>query len=417
MKKRLKIGLMLVIVGFLSMVQAAEVVDQVVAVVNDNVITQSQLDERIQSIKKTMPPGANLPKADVLRKQVLEEEINRVLQLDMAKTLGIKVTDEQVATVVVDIAKRNGLTLVQMKEKLQEEGISYDRYMQEIHDQLLIHKLQQQTLVPIIQVSNQEVSDYLRHAPATPVKTNGRYHVLDYFIALPETPSATELEQARNLAAHIRANLSAYTVQTQDPAVQVIDLGWRKAEALPLLFQPVVEKMSLREVSSPIQAKNGLHIIKLVEVDEEAPGKKEELHLREIVLKEDPLNNSAQIRSRFLQLRARLAAGEDFASMARAVSQDPQSSVEGGDLGWLRAGMYDPDLEAATRTLQLGELSQPVKTQRGWVLVQVMGRRAIQDKQALREAEARDAVFRRKLDEKLQEWLKQARAQAYVKVF
>lgn len=410
---------LLIMATFFAATAAAELVDKVVAVVNDRAITQSQINEKVQAIKHSTPPNITLPSDAELRKRVLDDEINRVLQLEMAQQLNITISDEQVNAVVLDIAKRNNLTLPQLKEKLKEEGLSYDHYKQDIHDQMVMRKLQQQAVVPLIQVSNQEVNDYLRHPPAAVavVDNTGRYHVVDYFIGLPENPSEARIREAQAAAAQLIPGLRSQPVKLDNPAVEVMDLGWRKYTELPTLFQPIVAKMALNEVAAPIQAKNGFHVIKLVGAETNAPHQEmKEVHLKQILLREDPLNNAEQIKNRFLQIRARIAAGEDFSALAKSTSQDPQSGVEGGDLGWLRPGMYDPEIEAAIRNLNIGDVSQPIKTQQGWVIVQVAGRRAIQDKQALREAEARDAVFRRKFEEKLQEWLKQARAQAYVKV-
>ncbi len=393
--------------------RSSEVIDRVVAVVNEEVITKSQLDERINTIKKTAPPGVTLPSEAVLRQKVLDEEINKTLQFQIAKKLNLKPSDEEVNAVIQEIAERNHLTVSQMKGKLAEEGMSYDHYVKEIHDELLLRKLQQQELVPLIQISPQEVHDYLQHPPPK-VAQQGRYHLVDYFIELPEHPTAQQQQQAENLAQQaVEAARAGRSVSGQ---VKIIDLDWRKQAELPTLFQPVVTTLAVGEVALPLRAPNGLHIVKLVAVEAEKTPVIQETHVKKILLKEDALNDASHIKNRLLQIRSRIAAGGRFADFAKSISQDPQSSVEGGDLGWVRPGMMAPEVEAVLSNLHPGEMSQPIKTQQGWVIIYVEGRRPVQDKQALAEAFAREALFKRKIEEKLKEWLKKVRSESYIKV-
>lgn len=396
---------------------APQEIDKVVAVVNELVITQSQIDERLLDVKKMTPPDVRLPPDSELRKKILEDQIDLSLQLQVAKSAKIDVTDKQVEEAIANIAKTNQLTVAQLKEKLQEQGMSYDKYFKEIHDQYVIHKLQQQELVPMIQVTKQEVHDYLVKHPNPPQVMASRYHVMDYLISIPEQSPAAVVKQTEFFAQNVTSLLKGNKAIPSDMNVQVNDLGWRAPQELPLLFQPVVIKMNLNEVSSPVRADNGYHVLKLIEVEGAPAPVIQEVHLREILLKEDSLNDPTHIKQRFTQLRANLVSGGDFASIAKATSQDPQTSIDGGDMGWLRAGAYDPEVEAAVRVMKVGELSQPIKTSRGWVVVQLLGRRPVQDKQSLREVEARNAIFQKKFEEKLKVWMQQARSQAFIKIY
>ncbi|OGT24598.1 MAG: hypothetical protein A2W47_02965 [Gammaproteobacteria bacterium RIFCSPHIGHO2_12_38_15] len=390
-------------------------VDGVVAIVNEDVITEGELRERIENIKKSLPPDAVLPPQAELREKVLNEQINAVLELQIAKKANIAVTDEQTENAIAMVAKNNNISAAELKQRIQETGIPYDQYFQEIHDQLVIHKLQEQELLPLIRISNQEIQDYLKHAPEK-TKPAEDYHVIDYLISIPEvlTPEQeTQFQmQANQISLLLKANKSIADISS----VEKTDLGWRHLNELPTLFQPVILKMHLNQVSI-VRAPNGFHILQLVEWKGMPQKLMQEMHLKKIYLKEDALNDAQRIKNRLVQIRAQIASGGDFSVIASQISQDPESRIEGGDLGWLKPGSYEPDIEAAIRNLKPGEVSQPVKVQQGWVLVQVVGRRDLQNKQSIREAEAREAIFQRKITEKLQDWLKQARAQAYISIF
>lgn len=409
------IGILVAVCACPVFAKPPEVIDKVVAVVNDAVITQSQIDARIETFKKSVPPGAALPSLAEMRKKVLEEEVNLSLELQIAKTANITVTEQQVTDIIADIAKRNNLSMAELKQKITEEGVAYDNYVQEIHNQLIVHRLQQQELVPLIQVTPQEVRDYIKNTPPKVIPASS-YHVVDYVIAVPEAATGGDIAQAKKSAQNVVTFLKLGKTVNDDDTVKSMDFGWKKLEELPELLQPTVAKLTANDVSEPIQAPNGMHILKVVEIEGGKPKDVQETHLRKILLKEDALNDANHIKQRLVQIRARLAAGGDFAKIAKEISQDPESRIDGGDIGWLKPGTYDPEIEAGVHSLAAGDVSAPIKTAQGWMLMKVEGRRLIQDKQALREVEAREAIFERKLGEKMKNWIQQARSQAYIDI-
>jgi peptidyl-prolyl cis-trans isomerase SurA len=422
------------IVCLITTVVSAETLDKIVAVVNDNAITQSQLNEQVELYREQLQfSQAPIPAPAVLRKQALQHMIDTQLQLQLAKKENITADDAKVTQAITHIAQQNGLTLDQLKSKVAQQGMSYDKYRAEIKKQMIISDLQQREVAPRVVISEQEVTDFLQqHGKSlTAMQTPGaaatgtsnkpvQYHIIDILIPLPDAPSqqqqADALQKAKTILTKLR---SGATVD-----VQTDDLGWRTLQDIPDIFAPIVKNMQPGTVSEAIRAPNGYHIIQLAGVRGGATATNSmpasmptyATHARHILIKTNPLTTDQDAKDRLVRIRDAIEHGTDFAQLAKEDSQDPGSASKGGDLGWVNPGMLDPTFEKVMNGLKAGAISEPFKTAFGWHIVQVLERKSVAKDQSFLRTQARAILYQRKYGETLQNWLQQLRSQSYVKM-
>ena len=251
---------------------AAEPLDKIVAVVNNDVITQQEVQDKIAFIKHQAAAAHQALPADAeLKKQILEQLINRALQMQVAKKAKIEITDAEIDAAIQDIATRNHLSLEQMKQSLLKDGITFTKFREQIREEMLMGKVERQAVNPNVNISDEEVANFLKNGDVN--EENNEYHVLDILVPVSDKPTTGELENARKLALNtenkLRSNVDAAKIIHADN-LQQQDLGWRKAQDLPSIFIAVAGKMKSGEISSPIQAPNGFHIIKLLAVRQPA---------------------------------------------------------------------------------------------------------------------------------------------------
>lgn len=407
---------------------ALETLDRIVAVVNNSVITQQQLNEHIEMIRQQwQAQNKSIPDATIFRKQVLNQMINNELQLQLAANTGLKINEAALDKTILGISQRNGLTLEQLREKLQQENIPYAKYRRQIRQQLIISRLQQDEVASKISVSDQEIKDMLAHLPKT-ASQKVAYHVEDLLVPFPNKPSAADIahikETALSLLQKTKAGTSFQVMIAQANKSNFPltggDLGWRPLNDLPDIFQATVQKLKPGEVAGPIQAANGFHLIRLLEIQgapTTVPHYVTSTHTRHILIKTSPLFNEKQAESRLNEIRADILRGGDFATLAKKYSQDPGSAYKGGDLGWTLPGFFDPTFEAQIKKLAINQISLPFKTQFGWHIVQVLGRaQKLQTTQNISRQQAAQLVYQGKFQQALKNWLRQMRNQAYVKI-
>ncbi len=406
---------------------AIETLDRIVAVVNNHVITQQQLSEQIEMTRQQwVSENKPIPDSASFRKQVLNQMIDNELQLQLAASSGLKINEAALDKTIMGIAQRNGFTLEQLREKLQQENIPYAKYRQQIRQQLIINRLQQDEVAAKINVTDQETKDMLAHLPkSAPQKT--AYHVEDLLIPFPNKPSAADIsrikETALSLLQETKHGISFQELigkaKQFNPPLTGGDLGWRALNDLPDIFQGPVQKLKPGEVTGPIQADNGFHLIRLLEMqgDNSTSHYVTSTHTRHILIKTSPLLNNTQAERRLNEIRADILRGGDFATLAKKYSQDPGSSYKGGDLGWTLPGLFDPTFEAQIKKLAINQISLPFQTQFGWHIVQVLGRaQKLQTQQNVSREQAAQLVYQRKFQQALKNWLRQIRNQSYVKI-
>ncbi len=397
-------------------------IDRIVAVVNDDVIVYSEMQARLQTVVEQLEnAGVPAPPKDVLEKQVLEQLILDRLQMQIGALTGIRVDDEALNRQIADIARQNNLSLREFRDILARDGYNFAAFREEIRSELIKGRVQQRQVQDRVQVTDRDIDNYL----ATREKQGGNnpeYRVGHILIAVPDGASPEQLAEAKDEAEDIVALLNAganfgRTAAAQSDGRQALeggDLGWRRAEELPTLFENVVPKLDKGEISEVVRSSSGFHIIKLIDIRGAERHVISQTHARHILIKTTEIISSKQVRSRLTVLRSRIAGGADFNELARANSGDAGSAVKGGDLGWLSPGDTIPPFEKAMDALSTDEISQPFETQFGWHIVQVLGRRDRDSTEEVKRAKASEALRKRKVDEELQNWFRQIRDEAYI---
>lgn len=401
---------------------ATEELNRIVAVVNDDVVLESELATKLEIIREQLrAQNTQLPPEDVLRKQVLERVIVDKLQLQLAAANNIQIDDETLNGNLRNIAEQNGMSLEQFRTTLESEGHSFAAFREEIRNQIIIARLHQQMVGNRINVSEQEVDNQLAN-----MKTTGgdekEYHLSHILVPVPEgaTPDAIRAaqRQAEETVAKLRGGAdfatTAVAVSAGQTALQGGDLGWRSAAQLPTVLAETIRALAPGEITDPIRAAGGFHIVKLNEVRGDGRHVVTQTHVRHILLTPDELLPESEVQNRLAQLRERIIGGEDFAALARSHSKDKVSASKGGDLGWVNPGDLVPQFEEVMNRLKPNEVSEPVQTRFGWHIIQVLDRREHDSTDEFRRNKVREQIRKRKTDEELALWLRRLRDEAYV---
>jgi peptidyl-prolyl cis-trans isomerase SurA len=400
-----------------------ELLDRVVAIVNDGVVLNSDLDAQIGAVSERLrQQKLELPPQNVLRQQVLERLVLQEIQIQRANRAGVKVTDETLNAALQDVAKRNGLTLSQLPDALAQQGVDYASYRDDIRKEITLNLLRQRDVLQHISITPREIDQFLEKQTKTPSERN-EYNVSHILIAVGQEASPAQLDAAAKRATdvHERARSGedfaklAVAYSNSQTALDGGALGWRKGGELPTFLTDVIAKLKPGEVSEPLRTPTGYHIIRLNEVRGAAQNAVEDqIHVRHILMKTNELADDATVRSKLLALRERILKGEDFAGVAQTSSQDPGSAAEGGDLGWGGPGTFAPEFEQVVGTLKDNEISEPFHTPFGWHIAQMLGHRRIDNTNELKRRQAMEAIRASKADEETELWLRRMRDEAYV---
>jgi len=397
-------------------------IDRIVAVVNDDVITATELRARIDDLKKQLRrQDTTLPPPDVLRKKVLERFVLGRIQLQLAAANGIRVSDEMLNKTISAIATQNKLSLSGFREVLQQDGYNFAHFRENMREEITMRRLRQRQVASRITISPQEIDNFLINQRAQG-HADDEYHLGHILIALPESASPTRIRKKQAQAQAVLEKLrqgedftaTAAAVSDGRQALQGGDLGWRKAGELPTIFADAVQGMKTGELSTVIRSPSGFHIIKLLGHRSTKHHVIKQTRARHILIRPNALVSEADARKKLLELRERVLKGEDFAKLATSNSADKASAANGGDLGWAGPGKMVPAFEAAMNKLAPGEISPPAKTPFGWHLIQVLDRRVIDDTDKFKREQARKFIYQRKLDEAEAEWLRKLRGESYV---
>lgn len=401
--------------------------DGIAAVVNDEVVTSSELDRRV-GLALTQLKRQNIPapSMDVLRKQVLERLILDRAQIQMAKENGVRVDDISVNSAIARMADVNHLTLAELRTQVERDGLDFNSFREDMRDEITMVRLRDHEVESKIQVSEGEIDNLLaEQGGEAPDATE--YDIAQILLGLPEIASPERVDtvhrRAEDLVAQARAGADfaqlAVAYSSAPESLQGGDLGWRTAERLPNVFLEAVKDLQPGQVGPIIRSPVGFHILKLVGRRTAAANKLsnapvDQTHVRHILLRVTDAMPEAEVKRRLEDLRERvLKGGQDFGQLARLYSVDP-SSTRGGDLGWLYPGDTVPEFERAMNALKVKEISGPVRTSFGWHLIQVMERKTEQASADRNRITARQMLRDRKLDEAMQEWLRQLRDRTYV---
>ena len=426
MVTRLKI--LLILLMFVSTGNAAlretELLDQIVALVNEDVVLLSELLAEEKEITDLLAAN-NAPAmpADELRTQALERILRKKLQLEEAAKLGITVDEETLLKTIASIAERNNLSIAELEQALTAEGMSMEAYREDLREQIILGRLKNREVLGRIQITTAEVDNYLANAEKLP---GGRsaFQLRHILVSTPEGASSEEISQVRaqteQLIAQIRQGASFASMATRysagRQALEGGDLGWIESGQLPSLFTSELAVMERGDIAGPIQSASGFHIIKLEDYRGGDRNIIKQTHARHILIRTDELTSDDAARTRLQQLHTRITGGEDFATLARANSQDKVSAIKGGDLGWVSPGSLVPKFEEMMDSLEINAISEPFRSQFGWHIVQVLERRDHDATEEVRRENARTALRNQKADEAQALYVRKLRDQAYVEI-
>ena len=400
-----------------------DLLDRVAAVVNDGVVLQSEVDDQLLALKERLRTQAQQTPPDaVLRQQILERLIVQEVEMQRAEHAGLKVSDETLNNAMTEVAQRNGITLQQLPAALTTQGIDYPSYRDSLRRELTLRLLQQRDVLQRIAITPREIDQYLDRQAHHP-SANAEYNVSHILIAVPQEASTAQLEAAQKKADDLYVRVKggedfaklAIGNSNSQTALDGGALGWRKGTELPTVLADTVLSLKPGEVSAPIRAATGFHIVRLNEVRSlQKADVIEQVHVRHILMRTNELQDDATVKLKLENIRRRIGAGEDFAALAKVSSQDVGSASDGGDLDWATSDTFPPEFAKVVDGLKVDEISEPFHTNAGWHIAQVLGRRKYDDTKDLQRKEAADQIRNSKADEETELWLRRLRDDAYV---
>jgi len=396
--------------------------DRVVAIVDNDVVMQSQLDARLREVQQTIDKrGGALPPEHVLSQQVLERLIIENIQLQIGERSGIRITDEELNQAMGTIAQRNGMSLEQFRDALARDGLSYADARDQVRREMVISRVRQRRVAERIQVTDQEVQNFLA-SDLGKMQLSEEFRLANILIPVSEGASSNEIQAADRQAQELYQQLQqgadfaqlAVARSASENALEGGEMGWRKAGQLPPPFDSMISQLNPGEVTEPVRTPGGFIILKLIEKRGGDTQVRDEVHVRHILIKPSEIRSEEETRRLVERLYQRIVAGEDFAELAKNFSEDPGSALNGGDLNWIDPNALVPEFREVMSNTASGELSKPFKSPYGWHVLQVLGRRATDNSTQFREQQAANLLRNRKYDEELQAWLRQIRDEAYV---
>jgi peptidyl-prolyl cis-trans isomerase SurA len=396
--------------------------DRIVAVVNNEVITANDLGDRTSTIvRQLQKQGTQLPPQDVLQKQILEQMINTQVQIQEAKESGVKVDESTLDKTLQRIADENNVSMTDFRRLLEQDGLVWSKFREEIRGEVMINRLREREVEGSVNVTEAEVDTQIA-LESREANVDQELRLAHILVVVPEQATTAQVEQRRARAAQALGELRqgaefaqvAARFSDAPDALQGGNLGWRATGRLPTLFLEALNQLKNGESTDILRSANGFHIVKLLDRRGKSSAPQvQQSRVRHILIRAKDGVSDDSARERLSRLRERIVGGADFAELAKVHSEDP-SNTKGGELGWISPGDTVPEFERTMTTLRDNEISQPIQTQYGWHLVQVLERRSEGISEERKRAVARNSIRARKADEAYQDWLRQTRDRAFV---
>jgi peptidyl-prolyl cis-trans isomerase SurA len=406
--------------------QAADIIklDRIVAIVDQTVITERELESRIATVTAQFKKqGTELPEESILRKQILERLITDTLQIQYAAQIGLKVDDNQLDKTIEKIAEQNNLTLTEFSEALAKDGISMLKFRADIRNEITVARLREREVDGRVNVSESEIDNYLTSQSSLNENTD-EFEISHILIRTPEEGATEDIQKAKakvdEAASQLNSGVSFAKVSASfsdaPNALEGGSLGWKKGSQMPALFLDALKNMQAGEVSAPLRSPNGFHLLKLTNKrGGNSPLVIQQTHARHILIKITEVMSDKEAETKINAIKERLDNGEKFEVLARQFSEDSTAS-NGGDLNWVNPGDTVPPFEAAMNALKDGQISAPVRSQFGWHIIQVIERRSQDMSKESARLKARQEIRSRKADEAYQDWIRELRDRAYVEL-
>ncbi len=398
-----------------------EMLDQVVAIVDDDVVMASELRQRLTQVRETLESrGVELPPEDVLIRETLDRLILESIQLQKGQRVGVRISDSQLNTAMQRVAAQNGLSLDQFRAAIEQQGQSYQAMREQIRREMIIQRVQAGNVNQRIEISEQEADNFLATEEGQKL-TQPEYQILHALLAVspaaPEDDAARAKAYAEKVLAQIRGGTPfEQAVSTPGPyAFSGGSLGWRKLDDLPSLFSDVAPGLAKGDTEL-VRSDSGFHLINMADRRGGEDMLVSQTRVRHILVKPSEIMTDDQAKALVTELKGRIEGGEDFAALAREYSEDIGSAQEGGDLGWTSPGQMVPEFEAAMEETPVGEISPPVRSQFGWHILEVLERRDQDMTTTATRNKAMNYLHQRKYEEELDAWLRQIRDEAFVDI-
>jgi peptidyl-prolyl cis-trans isomerase SurA len=424
LRRWVPLGLLMLLAAALPAKAEYRELDAIVAIVNEDVVLASELLSRLDQVQKQIEAArVQAPPSNVLVSQIMERLILESLQLQEAERRGVQVDDETLTRAVLSFAEQNDMTLEQFQGALAEDGVSYFEFREQIRREMVLSRLQRNLVSRRIAISDKDINDLL-NSPYYQQLLSDEYRVGHILLAIAEDATEDAVRAARERGSELVDRLRggadfrelAFANSAAPTALEGGDLGWRKAGELPSLFAEQILDLQPGETAEPIFTANAVHIVQLLEVRGASTQSEEQTNARHILVQPSQIRSEEETETLIRSIYERLQAGEDFVELAQAHSQDPGSALNGGDLGWMSGEEFVPEFRVAMRNTPVGQLSEPFRTQYGWHVLEVLGRREQDMSEEARRNMALQILHQRRFEEELIEWQKQLRDEAFVEV-
>lgn len=403
-----------------SLTAQVEILDQVVAIVDDDIVLASELQERVQGVRSTMEArGVEVPEDEILIRETLDRLILDSIQLQLANRYGVRIPDQQLDEAMNRLARQNGLTLEQFRVALEQAGQSYAAAREGLRDDLAIQRVQQGNVMRNINISEQEIDNFLATEEGEAM-TQPEYRVVQALLASSRGDDAEAVAAKEAFVDQVLSSIQAGTpfeeaVATIDPySFSGGDLGWRKLGDIPSMFADAVPEMSIGDVTK-VRSSSGFHLVYLADA---TGGERlvRQTNVRHILIKPTEVLSESAAEALAEELMERTRNGEEFGALARQYSDDIGSAAEGGELGWTNPGQMVPEFEATMASAKEGEVTSPFRSEFGWHILEVTGRRDKDFSGEMQRNQVANYIRDQKYQEELDAWLRKIREEAFVDI-
>jgi len=398
--------------------------DRIVAKIDQDVVMLSELDARVAAVRQQLSArNVNMPPEDVLRAQVLEQLILENIQIQMGTRAGIRIDDRAVNEAIARIAQRNQMSVAAFRQNMEAEGLSFDRVRQDIRRELILNQVRQRQVAQRVQISEQEIDNFLA-SPEGQAQQQVEYNLAHILIPTPENASPEDIQsaerQANDVSAQLRQGADFQSLAIANSggqnALEGGNLGWRKAEQLPTLFAEQAMKMSIGETSEPIRSPAGFHIFKLMDTRGDGKVLQNQALVRHILIRPNEIRSDRAAQRQAQDIYRQLKNGASFDALAKAHSDDTASALNGGNMGWISPEVLVPEFQTAMNIVPENVVSEPFRTDYGWHVLEVLGKRQSDISKQVRRNQVRELLGNRKFEEELMVWLREIRDQTYVEI-
>ena len=402
----------------------AKILDQAIVIIENDVITQSEYQKKLNFIINQYRISGNPLPVDqsAFRKQVLESMINTRLQLNYAKNSGMNVQEWMIDKAMEDMANKSGVSLSEFREKIISQGVDYNVYRSLLKEDLIIREVKRRIVSQKVKVSKKEIQEFIKHQGHI-FKENNQYKISMILISISEEPSVEEKSSAKDKIKMIKRKFLngekftslAKNYSDSGNALSGGDLGWRKITEVPQMFLDQLENMGIGEISNLIENNNGYYIFYLEDKKEMEKIKIEERKVRHILIKKNAIVTDDRAKSSLIELKKRIESGESFSDIARAYSEDTISASLGGELEWAAPGTFVPEFEDIIDTLPINKISDPFSSQFGWHILEVLGKRNQDNTEAIKMNLARRYITSSRAQEVVDAWIIELKEKNYIK--